>query len=250
MFLLSKSKRRKVADALYNDNWIGDINISNGITTTHLQEYTLLWNLTRQIQLRPGHVGQIRWKFTESGIYTAASAYKAQFLGSTREVHLNSIWRTWAPPKCKLFAWLILQERVWTSDRLARRGWEHSPDCLLCHQTLETAKHLLTDCRYTRRIWEYISTWAEQPNWQPRVWRPYSSVQDWWDMITTSTTVSRKAGRSLTLLVIWELWKERNARVFRRREASTLTLMTNIKAEAAAWMLAGAKDLALLLSRE
>ena len=104
-------------------------------------------------------------------------------------------------------------------------------------------------CRYTR-IWEYVSTWAEQPNWQPRVWRPYSSVQDWWDMITTSTTVSRKAGRSLTLLVIWELWKERNARVFRRREASTLTLMTNIKAEAAAWMLAGAKDLALLLSRE
>ena len=187
---------------------------------------------------------------TESGIYTAASAYEAQFLGSTREVHLNSIWRTWAPPKCKLFVWLILQERVWTSDRLARRGWEHSPDCLLCHQTLETAKHLLADCRYTRRIWEYISTWAEQPNWQPRVWRPYSSVQDWWDMITTSTTVSRKAGRSLTLLVIWELWKERNARVFRRREASTLTLMTNIKAEAAAWTLAGAKDLALLLSRE
>jgi len=187
---------------------------------------------------------------TESGIYTAASAYEAQFLGSTREVHLNSIWRTWAPPKYKLFVWLILQERVWTSDRLARRGWEHSPDCLLCHQTLETANHLLADCRYTRRIWEYISTWAEQPNWQPRVWRPYSSVQDWWDMITTSTTVSRKAGRSLTLLVIWELWKERNARVFRRREASTLTLMTNIKAEAAAWMLAGAKDLALLLSRE
>ena len=65
-----------------------------------------------------------------------------------------------------------------------------------------------------------------------------------------STTVSRKAGRSLTLLVIWELWKERNARVFWRREASTLTLMTNIKAEAAAWTLAGAKDLALLLWRE
>ena len=33
-------------------------------------------------------------------------------------------------------------------------------------------------------------------------------------------------------------------------EASTLTLMTNIEAEAAAWTLAGAKDLALLLSRE
>ena len=250
LFRLTKSRRRNVADALSNGNWIRDLNIANGITTSHLQEFVILWNLIHQIQLRPRHADQICWKFTESGNYTAASAYRAQFLGSTREPHLYSIWCTWALPKCKLFGWLILQDRVWTSDRLARRGWDHSPDCPLCHQTLETAKHLLADCRYTRRIWEFISSWTQQPSWRTREWRAYTSLQDWWGMITTSTTVSRKAGRSITLLVIWEVWKERNARVFRRQEAPTLSLVASIKAEAATWTHTGEKDRALLISRD
>nr|TKV93419.1 hypothetical protein SEVIR_9G224800v2 [Setaria viridis] len=53
--------------------------------------------------------------------------------------------------------------------------------------------------------------------------------------------MSRRAARNLTLLIIRE---ERNARVFRRHETSTTNLMSKIKEEATAWMMAGAKDLA------
>ena len=41
------------------------------------------------------------------------------------------IWNPWESSKCKLFAWLIIRNWVWTSDRLAARGWPHSPSCPL-----------------------------------------------------------------------------------------------------------------------
>jgi hypothetical protein len=31
------------------------------------------------------------------------------------------VWMPWAPPNCKTFTWLIIQNRAWTTDRLERR---------------------------------------------------------------------------------------------------------------------------------
>jgi hypothetical protein len=47
-------------------------------------------------------------KFTDSGEYSAASAYKAQFEGMTGSYMMDAVWKNWAPPKYKFFAWLIL----------------------------------------------------------------------------------------------------------------------------------------------
>jgi hypothetical protein len=51
----------------------------------------------------------ITWKFSNSGAYTAMSAYKAQFEGMANFYLLDAVWKNWAPPKFKLFAWQILQ---------------------------------------------------------------------------------------------------------------------------------------------
>ena len=59
--------------------------------------------------------------------------------------------------------------------------------------------------------------------------------------------VPTKALRSLLLLVNWEIWKERNARIFDRRESSTIALLTKIKQEAWAWGIAGARHLLSIL---
>ena len=50
-----------------------------------------------------------------------------------------------------------------------------------------------------------------------------------------------KAVRSLTILVAWEIWKERNARIFDRRHNTTEALIGKIKEEARLWCAAGAK---------
>jgi hypothetical protein len=35
---------------------------------------------------------------------------------------MEAVWKNWAHPKCKQFAWLILQDRIRTFDRLIEGG--------------------------------------------------------------------------------------------------------------------------------
>ena len=60
--------------------------------------------------------------------------------------------------------------------------------------------------------------------------------------------VSRKGLKSLVILVCWEIWNERNARIFNSTEAPSFTVAEKIKIETSAWILAGAKHLACLIS--
>jgi hypothetical protein len=78
--------------------------------------------MAQTIELQPSQEDKVTWKLTQNGEYTMSSAYKAQLLGTCIEPNMASIWKAWAPPKCKFFAWLILENRVWAADRLARRG--------------------------------------------------------------------------------------------------------------------------------
>ena len=54
----------------------------------------------------------------------------------------------------------------------------------------------------------------------------------------------------MLMLVSWELWNERNARVF-RNVATTVTMVTaRIKEEARIWALAGARHMCNVMPRE
>jgi len=54
---------------------------------------------------------------------------------------------------------------------------------------------------------------------------------------------------ALTILVAWELWKERNARIYQRRHSASESLVVKIKEEVRT-SLAGAKRLKEILPRE
>lgn len=250
LFNRTKRKGKTVAQAMENNNWIRDLNYRYGFTVALLHEFFILWALVRNTELQPAQEDRITWKLTQNGQYSAVSAYKAQFLGSARQPRIAALWNAWAPPKCKFFAWLILQNRIWSSDRLAQRGWDHSPTCPLCRCAMETSHHMLAECRFTRRIWTLTSTWSAQPTLAPNEWRQSSTSLEWWTNITTTSELPRKGITSLTLLIVWEIWKERNARVFRNHGRPVGSLMSAIKGEASAWIAAGAKGLESFLARE
>ncbi|KAL5647884.1 hypothetical protein ACJX0J_042239, partial [Zea mays] len=57
------------------------------------------------IKLEEGSFGSLPF----SGVIDAA--YDGLFIGS-------QIWKTWAPPKCRFFLWLVAHKKCWTTDRL------------------------------------------------------------------------------------------------------------------------------------
>uniref|UniRef100_A0A8R7VDU0 Reverse transcriptase zinc-binding domain-containing protein n=1 Tax=Triticum urartu TaxID=4572 RepID=A0A8R7VDU0_TRIUA len=122
----------------------------------------------------------ITWKFTADGHYSAASAYRAQFIGLVDTDMNQNVWKNWAPPKCKFFAWLVINNRIWTADRLHRRGWPNCNLCPLCQQVQESAAHLLFQCRYTIRVWGMIKSWLALHDVQPNDWIDMVLVKDWW----------------------------------------------------------------------
>uniref|UniRef100_I1NKM2 Reverse transcriptase zinc-binding domain-containing protein n=1 Tax=Oryza glaberrima TaxID=4538 RepID=I1NKM2_ORYGL len=68
-------------------------------------------------------------------------------------------------------------------------------------------------------------------------------MQQWWENMANVCGVPKKGLRSLILLVVWEIWKERNRRIFDHKEMATSFLLTKIKEEVGLWVLAGAKCL-------
>jgi hypothetical protein len=76
--------------------------------------------------------------WSHSGHYSSASAYGALFIGQTTMLDVKELWKVRAPNSCRLFVWLVLYDRCWTSDRLQRHGLQNNDPCTLCDQSVET----------------------------------------------------------------------------------------------------------------
>jgi hypothetical protein len=85
----------------------------------------------------------------------------------------------------------------------------------LCKQTEENNNHHFVHCRFTvimgapkrlaRSSWNSTSDWAGL------------EIQHWWSGLTEGSSHHRKGLASLALLIVWEIWQERNARIFRKK---------------------------------
>jgi hypothetical protein len=69
-------------------------------------------------------------------------------------------------------------------------------------------------------------------------------------MMAGGTSPDRKAISSLTLLVTWEIWNERNARVFRNKQAPLHVVLDRVKSGAQLWVTAGARHLGNIMPEE
>jgi hypothetical protein len=68
--------------------------------------------------------------------------------------------------------------------------------------------------------------------------------------MTGPSTPNRKGIASIVALTSWQIWNERNARVFRHKHMPPSVLCENIKKELELWVAAGAKGVSILMLRE
>jgi hypothetical protein len=101
----------------------------------------------------------ITWKWNPDGVFTVKSAYNAEFIGSYNHINSGFVWRAQAEQKCKVFAWILLQDKLLTANNLVTWGWPHQPNRSLCNGPLETSPHLCLQCPFARAVWHQILVW-------------------------------------------------------------------------------------------
>lgn len=146
-------------------------------------------------------------------VATAASQPMMLFVGTIKFSPCKRVWKSWAPPNYKFSICLVINNRCWTSDRLAKRGLPHQPSCPFCDQVDESIQHILMQCVLTREIWIPV---LQKTNLAAVTPPDISSrLNSWWGQSSRALPkVSHKGFNALVVLVTWELWKYGNACVF------------------------------------
>lgn len=145
-----RRRNRTVREALDNRRWVRDI--TGAPNTAVLLDYIRVWDDLTDVVLSPGTADRFIWRWTNDGVYSASSAYRAFFLGRVPLLGASLIWRAAVPPKVKFFFWLAIHGRLWTAERRKRHGLQPDATCALCDQEDETYNHLLLSCVFTREV--------------------------------------------------------------------------------------------------
>ena len=95
-----------------------------------------------------------------------------------------------------------------------------------------------------------LQGWLGLLDFDTTQWSSYASVKDWWCSISGTNGRRRHGLSSLLLLAAWEIWNERNARVFRNVASMPISVIDIIKSNAALWGAAGVKHLCNIMPRE
>jgi hypothetical protein len=178
------------------------------------------------------------WPCSASSIYSAKATYERLHVGSIHMAAAEAIWKNGATVKCKLFMWLTIKDRQWTSERRFRHGLQaHTAACFVCLQEEDSMKHIFTQCVFARQVWyacfQTLGVAAEPPSLT-------CSLEDWWLRERNKFTAkTRKNFDALVMLGCWCLWKNRNAWVFNNRhmQFSATVLTSRIRDEFSTWVL-------------
>jgi hypothetical protein len=99
-----------------------------------------------------------------------------------------------------------------------------------------------------KEIWKLVGLWIQAPSLMPENWRQDTDLQTWFTELVAQTTMSKRQGvSSMVILMIWEIWSERNGRIFRREARSLQQLLHSIQDEARTWAFAGNRELGEIL---
>ena len=82
IYLASQKKKSKVANALHADSWIAKIKLDDNFSFAHVEQFVDVRLKLRNVHLNEEMEDSIVCDPSPNGEYSAASAYKAQFMGA------------------------------------------------------------------------------------------------------------------------------------------------------------------------
>ncbi|KAL3846198.1 hypothetical protein ACJIZ3_003601 [Penstemon smallii] len=162
------------------------------------------------------------WHYEKSGCFSVKSAYHLQQNlkttaaeersggSSSRESgNWNWIWRTFAPPKVKIFLWNCCSKAVPVGDRLRQRKLIMEASCPRCGYEFETIYHCLFKCPYSRQVWALSGMAYDKYN------SDLEDVEQWFKLVNTKMDLKEFGYFAITC---WWLWFSRNKWVWEKTE--------------------------------
>ncbi|XP_016199059.1 uncharacterized protein LOC107640024 [Arachis ipaensis] len=175
----------------------------------------------RPVKLSDGKEDTLVWKFDSKGIFSTKSVLQvlqSETLSDeiTSYSFTSSVWRGMVPPRIELFGWFVLIGRVNTKERLSRLGVIRLNDtlCVLCKREIESVEHLFLLCEFTWQVWcRWLRTFGE-------VWSMPGTIRELFERWTGRHKRKQEQKKWLPgfFAVIWNIWVERNARIFQNQE--------------------------------
>jgi hypothetical protein len=148
-----RKNTRTVEQPLHGNRWLQDMQV---ITSEEEEQQCIqLWTAIQRANDRRNHLAEDEfcWSWSRSGVYSASSTYRILCEGQFLFAPAEQIWRSLAPLKAKIFAWLAVQHHLWTSDRRFRHGLQDSTATCFVHLQEDMVEHVLVQCSFARQVW-------------------------------------------------------------------------------------------------
>jgi hypothetical protein len=152
-------------------------------------------------------------------------------VGSYCTFDAMAIWKAKTEGKHRFFAWLLVQRKILTADKLLARNWPRNPMCPLCDQEDETAGHLCLQCVFAREVWVLVAAWSDNTVTVPG---RLQTLESWWSTGLAHASAADKSKRAAIMIyTAWNIWKERNRRIFEAKTATPRRVFQLVKGEMA-----------------
>jgi hypothetical protein len=152
------------------------------------------------------------------------SLYRVMRSGEgVRSAEAIFVWRNQAPPRVRFFGWLVNNGRVQCRVNLARKKIVQDTTCEVCGQAPEDTAHIFLHCGFASSFWGALGVLIA-----PDCSNVLLSLLQ-------PSTVPAKHYNMFVLLCCWQLWKRRNAVVFRGERSPLATTMLLCRSEAGLW---------------
>lgn len=163
--------------------------------------------------LEPDHIS---WCVEKSGVYSIRLGYEVLSKEATQgNWSKNLCWGKFVLPKAGAFAWTALHDRILTVDRLYRIDFSRPYRCVLCKNHEETSNHILVECDYAWDCWAHF---YKKLNWHSLLPKGIKDIFSSWPQLCKESAMAGLWSEVPTM-ILWHLWRERNARIFKDKEA-------------------------------
>ncbi|XP_059078037.1 uncharacterized protein LOC131876615 [Cryptomeria japonica] len=200
---------------------IPPLSINNDIILTFIEE------LRKRPLLFHMKEDSLVWVKNATGSYSVKEGYN-----SLVQAPLPSCWPTklfWHPaclPKAGAFAWLAVQDKVLTGMRLDRLGITTVFPCVFCGYCMESMDHLFLLCPFASNCWYWL---FDMLGWSSSLCPNLLSQFMSWPLLFPSSFYSSLWVVAPSLL-IWNLWLERNSRIFKHKSSSLTVIIGKVQA--------------------